>query len=56
VLGAGFSFKYKGREYLLPPYHGSQGSVTWEHSKNDINVILLDLGATDIDYQWGVMD
>lgn len=56
VLGAGFKFKYKGKEYFLTPCSRYQGSISWERNKDDIERMLNEIGATDIRYNWGVMD
>lgn len=56
VLGAGFQFEYKGKEYFLTPCSRFQGSISWERNKSDIENMLNEIGATDIKYNWGVMD
>jgi hypothetical protein len=56
VLGAGFKFKYQGQLYKMPPYGGSQGSITWEKSQPEIKRMLEALGVENLKYDWGVMD
>ncbi|MBF0410952.1 MAG: hypothetical protein HQM10_26650 [Candidatus Riflebacteria bacterium] len=56
VRGAGFSFKWKGKTAFLSPICHTQGSLSWEHCKEEIESKLKELGATDIDYKWGMMD
>lgn len=56
VLGAGFEFEYKGQEYFLSPCSKYQGSVSWETDKDTIQNMLQAIGATNIRYEWGVMD
>jgi hypothetical protein len=56
VLGAGFKFTYKGVEYFMPPVSKWQGSLSWEHCKDEIKSMLSDIGATNIEYNWGILD
>lgn len=56
VLGAGFEFEYDGEQYFMPPLTRWQGSVSWEHCKDEIQALLETLGATSIQYQWGNLD
>jgi len=56
VLGAGFLFRYRGRRYEMPPSTRCQGSVSWEHYRDEIQGMLEAAGATDITYNWGWMD
>ena len=56
VLGAGFLFSYRGRRYEMPPSTRCQGSVSWEHYREEIQGMLEAAGATDIIYNWGWMD
>ena len=56
VLGAGFLFRYRGRRYEMPPSTRCQGSVSWEHYREEIQGMLEAAGATDIIYNWGWMD
>ncbi|WP_336786923.1 hypothetical protein [Paenibacillus sp. MMO-177] len=55
VVGAGFTFEYQGERYKLPPL-GAQGSVVWEDSADEIMRLLIGVGATNIKYNWGVLD
>ena len=56
VLGAGFLFKFRRQWFFLPPLCRWQGSISWEHCYEDIQYMLIDIGATDISYDWGNMD
>ncbi|MED3562509.1 hypothetical protein [Bacillus xiapuensis] len=56
VLGAGFEFNYKGKKYFMPPTSMWQGSLSWEHCKDEIREMLITAGATDITYEYGNMD
>lgn len=56
VLGAGFNFKYYGASYFMPPICKWQGSISWEHCKDDIKAMLEATGADDISYEYGFMD
>ena len=56
VLGAGFSFAYEGQKYFMAPTSCWQGSISWEHCKDEIEAMLEDAGATGIFYEWGNMD
>ncbi|MFE8704236.1 hypothetical protein ACFYKX_27155 [Cytobacillus sp. FJAT-54145] len=56
VLGAGFEFNYQEQRYFMPPISRWQGSVSWEHCKDEIEKKLLEVGATDIHYDFGRMD
>ena len=50
VLGAGFQFKYNRKWYFMTAQSPWQGSISWEHYKDEIQSMLEDLGATDIRY------
>nr|WP_173026411.1 hypothetical protein [Aeromonas sp. Ne-1] len=56
VLGAGFEFTYQNQRYFMPPMSIWQGSVSWEHCKDDIQNQLIEIGASEIRYDYGVMD
>ena len=56
VLGAGFSFVYNGKNYFMPPLTIHQGSCSWEHCKDTIEVMLKGIGAENISYEWGNMN
>lgn len=56
VLGAGFTFEYQGEFYEMPPVGRTQGSISWEHYKDQIHQMLRDIGAINIEYHWGMMD
>lgn len=56
VIGAGFKFQYQGKSYFMPPLTGWQGSCSWEAFVNEVQAMLESIGATNIVYNWGVMD
>lgn len=56
VLGAGFEFDYEGQRYKMPPIGPWQGSCSWEASKDKVEELLKEAGATNIRYHWGHMD
>lgn len=56
VLGAGFSFEWRGDKYFMCSCSPYQGSLSWELDKNNIQKMLEDIGATNIYYNWGNMD
>lgn len=56
VIGAGFQFNYKGNSYFMSPCSPYQGSISWETPKDDVKLLLEEIGATDIRYEWGVLD
>ena len=56
VLGAGFSFTYEGQKYFMASTSCWQGSISWEHCKDEIEAMLIEAGATEIRYEWGNMD
>ena len=56
VIGAGFEFDYEGQRYFMPPIGPWQGSCSWEASKDKVEELLKEAGATNIRYHWGVMD
>lgn len=56
VLGAGFEFEYKGNKYFMTAQSPYQGSISWETPKDKIKEMLVEIGATNITYEWGNMD
>ena len=56
VLGAGFKFEWKGDDYFMPAQSPWQGSISWETHKDTIKKMLENIGATEIQYDWGRMD
>ena len=56
VLGAGFKFKWQGKKYFMCACSPYQGSISWEKYKDTIKVLLEDVGAENIYYEWGNMD
>jgi hypothetical protein len=56
VLGAGFSFEYKGDNYFMCACSPYQGSLSWEAHLDIISALLKGTGATNISYHWGNMD
>lgn len=57
VLGAGFTFTYKGEWYFLSAPRFTQGSVTWEHFKQTVGWKLKAIeGVDNVGYEWGNMD
>ena len=56
VLGAGFSFDYKGDSYFMSVCSPWQGSISWERHIPAVEQMLRDVGCTDIIYKWGRMD
>lgn len=56
VLGAGFKFNWKGDEYFMSACSPWQGSMSWEKHQSAVKQMLEMIGATEISYNWGVMD
>lgn len=56
VLGAGFKFKWQGKKYFMCACSPYQGSISWETHKDTIKVLLEDIGAENIYYEWGNLD
>ena len=56
VLGAGFRFEWKNNSYFMGACSPWQGSLSWEAHTDTIKQMLIDIGATDIYYDWGRMD
>ena len=56
VLGAGFLFMYQKKWYFMSPPAFAQGSMTWEHAVNEVQDLLVEFGAEQVYYDWGMMD
>jgi hypothetical protein len=56
VIGAGFEFTWDRDDYFMYAASPYQGSISWETHKDEVRKMLEDIGATDINYKWGVMD
>ena len=56
VLGAGFNFEWQGDKYFMSAQSPWQGSISWEVHKDTIRKMLEDIGAINIQYDWGRMD
>lgn len=56
VIGAGYKFLYKGKRYFMSAQSPYQGSISWEKHKDTIKLMLENIGAEKIDYDWGIMD
>jgi len=56
VIGAGFNFEYKGVKYHMIACSPWQGSISWEMPKGEIEIMLREIGCTDILYDWGRLD
>jgi hypothetical protein len=56
VIGAGFEFTWDGNDYKMCACSPYQGSISWETSKEHIKKMLEDIGASNIVYNWGIMD
>jgi len=56
VIGAGFEFEFGGTQYRMPPQGYTQGSCSWEASKDDIGKMLIEAGCNDVSYDWGRID
>ena len=56
VIGAGYKFKYKGKSYEMSACSPWQGSISWEEHIGTIRGMLINIGATDIHYNYGRMD
>jgi hypothetical protein len=56
VLGAGFTFEWRGDKYFMNACSPYQGSISWEEPKDKIRNMLEEVGATEIYYKWGNMD
>lgn len=56
VIGAGFKFKYEGKQYFMNACSPYQGSLSWEYSVPDVKKLLEEIGATEIYFDYGRMD
>ena len=56
VLGAGFSFEWRGDKYFMSACSPWQGSLSFEAHIETIKTMLVKIGATSIRYNWGNMD
>ena len=56
VIGAGFEFTWNGNDYKMCACSPYQGSISWETPKEHIKKMLEEIGATNIVYNWGIMD
>lgn len=56
VMGAGFKFKYKNILYFMSACSPWQGSCSWEAHVDHIRGQLEKIGATEIYYDYGVLD
>ncbi len=56
VIGAGFVFTYKGKQYKMPPISRWQGSCSWEAFNHEVEAELVALGCTDVFYHPGRLD
>lgn len=56
VIGAGFRFTWNGIPYFMCACSPWQGSCSWEPHVDTVRGRLEEIGATEIKYDWGVMD
>ncbi len=56
VLGAGFTFEYKGDEWKMAACSPWQGSMSWEAHRGEVELMLSNIGCKNIRYHWGMMD
>lgn len=56
VIGAGFNFTYKNKPYFMSACSPWQGSLSWERHKDRVKEMLVEIGATEIRYDWGRLD
>lgn len=56
VIGAGYSFKYFGCPYFMSACSPYQGSLSWESCLEPVKNMLVNIGATDIRYDYGRLD
>ena len=56
VCGAGFCFKYKKQNYKMCPISMWQGSCSWEASVPEIKQMLIDIGCTEVYFEYGNLD
>lgn len=56
VLGAGYHFEYKDAKYFMSSCSPWQGSLSWENTRDETKRLLETIGASNIRYEFGVMD
>lgn len=56
VIGAGYYFKYFGCPYFMSACSPYQGSLSWESCLEPVKNMLINIGATDIRYDYGRLD
>lgn len=56
VLGAKYEFSYKDTNYTMSHLSCNQGSLSWEHYRNDIKWFLEKIGCCSIIYDYGIID
>ena len=56
VLGAGFNFTFEGKKYFMHACSPYQGSLSWEVHVTTVSDLLRAIGATDISFNYGIMD
>lgn len=56
VIGAGFRFDFNGTRYKMSASSPYQGSLSWEYCHELVGKMLENVGATNITYDWGIMD
>jgi hypothetical protein len=56
VLGAGFNFTFEGKKYFMHACSPYQGSLSWEVHVITVSDLLRAIGATDISFNYGIMD
>ena len=56
VIGAGFDFTWNGIDYHMCSCSPWQGSISWETPKDEVKEMLENIGATNIIYNWGILD
>lgn len=56
AVGAGFTFKFNGLYYKMPPQGKWQGSLSWEASADIIRQMLIDAGCGNVIFDDGCMD
>lgn len=56
VIGEYMEFRYKGELYRMIPPSPYQGSMSWETSVPHIKELLAEVGATEIYFNYGILD
>ena len=56
VIGAGYRFKYRDKSYEMSACSPWQGSISWEKHIETIKQMLINIGATEIYYNYGRLD